>query len=186
MPRATSDKRTRLIEAAGRLTHQRGFSKTTLADIADEAGVPLGNVYYYFKTKDEIGSAIVGERMAEFRQFVDSVRGDPPRERLLKFVELSAVQSKSVAESGCPIGSLCQELNKEQGAALSAEASQILKDILGWMREQFQSIGGGDASGHALHLLSVLQGAAIVANSFGDPKLLRRETSRLAAWIKQL
>ena len=56
MPRKT-DKRVRLIEAAKVLIHQQGFHLTTLADIAQEADVPLGNVYYYFKTKEAIGEA---------------------------------------------------------------------------------------------------------------------------------
>jgi len=43
MPRRT-DKRVRLIEAAKVLIHQQGFNLTTLADIAQEADVPLGNV----------------------------------------------------------------------------------------------------------------------------------------------
>ena len=58
MPR-TSDKRSRLFEAAGDLFHRQGFNQTTLADIARSADVPLGNVYYYYKTKGQIGEAVV-------------------------------------------------------------------------------------------------------------------------------
>src|SRR3984893_1445108 len=42
-----------------------GSAPTSLADIAREAKVPLGNVYYYFKTKDEIGEGIVELRLAQ-------------------------------------------------------------------------------------------------------------------------
>ena len=56
------DKRSRLIEAAVKLVHRQGFNKTTLADIALESEVPLGNVYYYFKTKDDIGQALIEYR----------------------------------------------------------------------------------------------------------------------------
>ncbi len=45
------DKRTRLIETATKLAYGRGFRETSLADIAEAARVPVGNVYYYFKTK---------------------------------------------------------------------------------------------------------------------------------------
>jgi AcrR family transcriptional regulator len=48
------DKRARLIQTAAGLSYQRGFRETTLADIAEAARVPLGNVYYYFKTKEEL------------------------------------------------------------------------------------------------------------------------------------
>src|SRR6266481_1548351 len=59
------DKRAQLVSAAVSLAYQNGFGATSLADIAREAKVPLGNVYYYFKTKDEIGDAIVEWRLAQ-------------------------------------------------------------------------------------------------------------------------
>jgi AcrR family transcriptional regulator len=40
------DKRQRLVEGARRVLHQQGVEKTTLADIAHAADVPVGNVYY--------------------------------------------------------------------------------------------------------------------------------------------
>src|SRR6202790_3239867 len=65
MARTHIDKRSRLVSAAVGLAYQNGFEATSLADIAREAKVPLGNVYYYFKTKDEIGEAIVELRLAQ-------------------------------------------------------------------------------------------------------------------------
>ena len=62
-----SNKRAQLVEAAGNLVHRRGFNRTTLADIAAESGIRLGNVYYYFKTKAAIGEAIVEQRASDYR-----------------------------------------------------------------------------------------------------------------------
>jgi AcrR family transcriptional regulator len=59
MPKTEGDSRTRLLQAAEKTTYLYGFGSTSLADIAKAAEVPLGNIYYYFKTKDEIGGAIV-------------------------------------------------------------------------------------------------------------------------------
>ncbi|MGZ3346649.1 MAG: TetR/AcrR family transcriptional regulator, partial [Caulobacteraceae bacterium] len=56
---ALPDKRDRLVEAAADLAHRRGFRETSLAAIAEAAGVPLGNVYYYFKTKDALAEALI-------------------------------------------------------------------------------------------------------------------------------
>lgn len=36
------------------------MEQTTLADIAERAGVAVGNVYYYFKTKDALFDAFTG------------------------------------------------------------------------------------------------------------------------------
>jgi AcrR family transcriptional regulator len=46
-------KRDRLIAGARETIHRQGVEATTLADIAEASGVPLGNVYYYFKSKDD-------------------------------------------------------------------------------------------------------------------------------------
>ena len=88
MAKAQADKRTRLIGTATKLAHLRGFRETSLADIAEAANVPVGNVYYYFKTKDELGEAIVERRLAEFRAFRDEMnRLGSPKERLLALAE---------------------------------------------------------------------------------------------------
>ncbi|MGV9661052.1 TetR family transcriptional regulator [Streptomyces koyangensis] len=51
--RAT-DKRRRLTAAAAQVLHEQGVERTTLADIARAADVPVGNVYCYFETKGEL------------------------------------------------------------------------------------------------------------------------------------
>lgn len=43
-----------ILETALRLFRERGFEETTMRVIADEAGVSLGNAYYYFRSKDEL------------------------------------------------------------------------------------------------------------------------------------
>jgi AcrR family transcriptional regulator len=52
-----TDKRARLVESVVKLVYEQGFEETSLADIAKDPDVPLGNVYYNFKTKDELGDA---------------------------------------------------------------------------------------------------------------------------------
>ena len=55
-------KRERLVASAGDLMHRHGVPSTTLAQVADAAGVPLGNVYYYFKTKDDLIRGVIEDR----------------------------------------------------------------------------------------------------------------------------
>src|SRR5258707_15179901 len=82
------DKRTRLIETAMKLAYRNGFRETSLADIAEAAHVPVGNVYYYFKTKEELGEAVVERRLAQFREFRREVgRLRSRRQRMFAFVE---------------------------------------------------------------------------------------------------
>jgi AcrR family transcriptional regulator len=103
MARTEPDKRTRLIETATKLAYRRGFRQTSLADIAEAANAPVGNVYYYFKTKDELGEAFVEERLAEFRALRDQInRLGSPKERLLAFVDGIQRRKDQLARAGCP------------------------------------------------------------------------------------
>jgi len=86
MRTAQPDKRTRLIETATKLAYRRGFRETSLADIAEAARVPIGNVYYYFRTKKELAEAVVERRLEEFRAARSEWdRLSSPKERLLAF-----------------------------------------------------------------------------------------------------
>lgn len=52
----TKSARTRstIIDAALRLFRERGYEATTMRAIATEAGVSVGNAYYYFSSKEEL------------------------------------------------------------------------------------------------------------------------------------
>ena len=105
MPKTKTDKRSRLIQTAVKLAYRHGFRTTSLADIAEAAKVPVGNVYYYFKTKDEIGEAIVEQRLLELRTLQEQwdQRGSP-KERLLACIENTFENRDLLARGGCPVG----------------------------------------------------------------------------------
>lgn len=187
MPRVDVDKRSRLVRAAMILAYRQGFRKTTLADIAEEAQVPLGNLYYYFKTKDEIGEAILEQRFAGFhaqRETWD--RAGSPKERLQAFVQMTLDNRELLARGGCPTGTLCTELRRERGV-LAKKASPLLAGPLAWMEAQFRELGKRkDAEGLAVHLLSALQGVSLLAHSLQNPNLVALEAARLKEWIRTL
>jgi AcrR family transcriptional regulator len=181
------DKRTRLIETAAKLAHERGFANTALSGIAQEADVPLGNIYYYFKTKADIGEAIIARQVAAFEaQRIDWERAETPKGRLRALVQTTIDNREMLAERGCPVGSLCAELHK--GDRLLAEAARRpFAKLLAWIESQFEAIGKGEEKqGLALHLLSALQGVSLLANSFHNPDLVIMEGDRLKSWIGSL
>jgi AcrR family transcriptional regulator len=182
-----SDKRTRLIEAANKLIHQQGFNQTTLADIARESEVPLGNVYYYFKTKEEIGSALIEHRADFYRDVIESWNKLPdPKQRILALIQMVFDQRDVLAQNGCPIGSLCQELHKD-GGPLADKSASLMAAMLSWTEQQFHLLGKEkESSSLALHLVSALQGASLLTHTFRQPELITRETDRLKKWIDSL
>ena len=68
---AKSNVRARLLQAAVRLFSEQGVAGTTVAEIAQRAGVTSAMVHYYFKTKDQLLDAVVAEKLiGEFIAFV--------------------------------------------------------------------------------------------------------------------
>jgi TetR/AcrR family transcriptional regulator, transcriptional repressor for nem operon len=181
------DKRSRLIDAAVSLAYRNGFGATSLADIASEAEVPLGNVYYYFKTKDEIGEAIVELRLAQLAAMLKRWdEAGAPKERLYLCIESVLDNRESLAARGCAVGTFCSELHKA-GGAVATMATGIFAQYLAWLEVQFRALGKGKASrGLAVHLLSALQGVSLLAHTFHEPGLVTMETRRLKGWVENL
>ena len=185
--RAPVDKRTRIIDTAARLVHEHGFARTSLADIARESGVPLGNLYYYFKTKDAIGEALVEKISMETAAARATWEAElEPRERVLAFIQATIDGRASVARIGCRVGSLCSELHKEPGP-LAEQAANLFAGFLKWLEAQFRLLGmGADSRDLAFHLVSSVQGASLLANSFHDTRDITRECNRLKEWVQSL
>ena len=113
-------KRERLVAGARAVIHQQGVEKTTIADIAREANVPVGNVYYYFKTKDELVEAAIGSHLQDIQSLLRALeRHRTPQVRLKALVRELTAQSELAAEYGCPLGSLCSELESAPMACTS-------------------------------------------------------------------
>lgn len=187
MAKTKADNRTRLLQAAEKTTYRYGFGNTAIADIAEDARIPVGNVYYYFKTKDDIGDAIVELRVSRFRKLLQEFdKAGSPKERLCAFLQIKIKNRGELARNGCPVGTLCSELRKLGGTA--ADKSKILfATALNWMERQFRELGKGAKSrGLALHLLSATQGVSVLAHTFHDPGLIEMEAARLKEWIRGL
>ena len=181
-----SDKRGRLIESATKLFHQAGFKDTSIADIAEDSGVPLGNVYYYFKTKDEMVTAVINQRAELFKNWAQEWEINPdPKQRLFNLLDMQDSEKEEIAKFGCPMGSLCQELDKER-PSVARGADGLMSWILKWITLQFQEMGQKDADKYGLQMMSAIQGCSVVANALEDPKIIEWEIERLKAWIKEM
>lgn len=182
------DKRTRLIDTAVKLAHAQGYNQTTLADIAHESGVPLGNVYYYFKTKEALGEALVDKLASMYESLRETWdANEDPKARLGAFIQMTIDNREMLARSGCPIGTLCAELHKE-GGPLAVHAATLFAKILTWLEAQFRRIGktGTEARDLAAHVLSAVEGASLLTHTFHDPRYAVREANHLKDWIRDL
>ena len=179
-------KRERLVASAGELLHRHGAETPTLADIAHAADVPPGNVYYYFKTRDDLVRAVIASRADEIRALLASIESrSTPRLRLKALARSWTDVADLVVAFGCPIGTLASDLSRRDDD-LATEAAGLMGLMIDWAAGQFGAMGRRDARDLATTLLAGVQGAAVLANAMQDPKLLTRETRRLERWIDEL
>jgi len=184
--RGRDSKRERLVEGTRLVLHQQGVEGTTIADIAMASNVPPGNVYYHFKTKDELVQGAIEAHAAELRAFLASLdEHRTPKARLKAFLRMIATKGDLAARYGCPQGTLCSELDKRQDP-LAHDAAKLMEIPIDWAERQFRDMGRRDARDLAVALIASYQGISLLTNTLRDPDLMAREARRLERWIDSL
>lgn len=182
----STGKRERLIAAARTLFHEQGVHATTLAEVAQRADVPPGNVYYYFKAKEDLVHAVVDDYVGQAASMLTELdRLRSPAARLKGLTRSWLDVADTVADHGCPVGSLCAELNRCEGP-LARAGAEIFGRISHWAEAQFRELGRRDAKDLAMALLSGIQGSALLANTFHDATIMSRQARHLERWIDSI
>ena len=179
-------KRDRLIAGASDLLHRTGVAATTLAQVAEAADVPLGNVYYYFKTKDDLVRAVIDARADQVREMLESLRTRrSPGARVKALAHQWDEMRDLVARYGCPFGTLAAELDRRDDG-LDRAAAKPISLILDWTEEQFRQMGRRDARDLAISFFAGIQGAALLANALREPEIVTGHVRHLERWIDSL
>lgn len=88
-PEQASERRGQILAIAARLIASRGYSATTVRDIADEAGILSGSLYHHFASKEAMLQAILrtfmDDVLGRFEHIAAAGRG--PRETLDELIE---------------------------------------------------------------------------------------------------
>jgi TetR/AcrR family transcriptional repressor of nem operon len=105
-----------IIASAARLMHVHGYQATSLDDVLRESGVGKGNFYYYFKSKEDLGYAILDQIIEAFLEralepcFSD--REGRPLEQIRCFLGgVLEAQRERHCVGGCQLGNLAAELS---------------------------------------------------------------------------
>jgi len=184
-----SANRQRIVDAADHLFYSRGYNQTSFSDISDETGIPRGNFYYYFKTKEDILAAVVDARLQEFKEMLLSCEKEStdPLQRLQALTRFPLQHEEQVLLYGCPIGSLSTELAKEQDTDISQARLTAVFDLLkNWIEEQVNQLHlNKPAEEVAKDMLAKLQGVIMIANVYKDTAFLHRGVKDIQHWLNQ-
>ena len=186
-PKASATKR-KIIEAAARLVYQNGFHATSLDMVAQAANVNRGSLYYFFRSKKNLGFAVIEhyESLLHENYLTPSFDMEASgREKIMCLAESYArmpIQDSPCC--GCPIGNLSLELS-----ALDEEMRMRLKEVWDGVFERIalvlaQSQAEGELPGeiaplvYARSFFSQMQGAHIIARCSQDEASLREDCER--------
>ena len=75
---------------------------------------------------------------------------------------------------------------KKDKTALSAKAESILESQLEWLTQQFDALSCVDSRELAIHMITTLQGASMLANTMQDKTILLDQIIRLRKLIDRL
>ncbi len=86
-PKVVEDRREQIIDAAMHVFSEKGFTKATNKDVAHEAGITSGLIYYYFESKEKLLEAMVESRspIRLLTSLTPQVLAMPP-EAFLRFI----------------------------------------------------------------------------------------------------
>ncbi len=154
--------RGRVLRAAAYLFHLKGYSRTTVREIAQVVGIQSGSLFHHFRSKEDILCAVMTEaivyNLAQMRHAVDQAESTYDQLRGLIIAELQSING----DTGAAMAVLVHEwtlLPKQRQAELLE------------MRQQYEKIW-----------LDVLQSASAERLIQHDPVLWRRLIGGAISW----
>ncbi|MFF3321481.1 TetR/AcrR family transcriptional regulator [Streptomyces sp. NPDC002889] len=152
-PPKSEQTRTLILETALRLFQERGYDKTTMRAIAKEAGVSVGNAYYYFASKEHLVQGfydrIAAEHQAAVRPVLDKETDLEARlagvltawlDIAAPYHEFAAQFFKNAADPESPLSPFSSESQHAREAAISvhrevlagsrSKVAEELRDVL--------------------------------------------------------
>jgi AcrR family transcriptional regulator len=122
-----AESRTRLLDAGRRLFASQGYFACRVGDIAREAGMSQGNVYWYFASKEEILQAILAEGFGAIEVMTAEVAGAPgtAREKLDLLVNRTMELYQEHADFTRILGTLMGHGGQELISSLGFDMSEI-------------------------------------------------------------
>ncbi len=176
--------RLKIIAAALELFSKNGYSNTTLAMIADEAGFSRGPIYWHFKNKDELYQAVLGFSQEPLEQLIEQSRcmAEQPLAAIEHFI---GEWFRLLLENRWHRQSFEILLNKteltEQMADTLKRERKLTRNIVQLLQQLIEAAGPGgetavESQARALFLYSSLMG--ITHSWLFSPKLFSLKSQR--------
>jgi TetR/AcrR family transcriptional repressor of nem operon len=183
-----------IIDAATRLMAVRGYKSTSVDDVLRESAIGKGNFYYYFKSKEDLGYAILDHVVGVFvERTLDPCFADPEASRLGQIRcfldQVLEGQRQRNCIGGCPLGNLASELSDLH----EGFRSRLAQVFTLWQERLTQALAEGQERGEigphcapatvAQFLVAALEGAILMAKVTKEIGVMEKCVSELKRYL---
>jgi AcrR family transcriptional regulator len=190
-PKVVEDRREQIIEAAMRVFSQKGFTKATNKDIAREAGITPGLIYYYFESKEALLGAIL-----ESKSPVQVLTALPPDllswpvEEVLRFLALRVL---TIVEGEDFVGMVRVMLpeviyNPEMSSVVASFIQRVFTFLTGYLQTKMDAgeLRHTDASFVAQAFAGSVMSFVLRRQILRDPLALQYTHEQIASAVVEL
>jgi len=179
-----------ILDVAEHLVQVRGFNAFSYTDVSGELGLSNAALHYHFPSKSDLGQALITRYAVRFVAAlaeIDDSLADP-QGKLDAYAELYAGVLRR--QRMCLCGMLAAEFETLSGGMRDAvtlffeKNERWLAGVLKQGREDGTLSFAGSPLDEARSIVSTLEGAMLIARSFGDIKRFQSAASHLLATLR--
>lgn len=185
-----------IVDAAARIIHLKGYNSTSVDDVLRESAVGKGNFYYYFKSKEDLGYAILDRLIRSFvDRTLDPCFSDREGNRLHQircFLDrVLQSQRERNCVGGCPMGNLASELSDvhEGFRARLAEVFTLwrsrLAEALAEGQARHEVSAECEPAATAQFVVAALEGSILLSKVSKDIGVMEQCGSELKRYLSQ-
>jgi TetR/AcrR family transcriptional repressor of nem operon len=183
----------KILEAGQSLMLSKGYAATTVDEICEAAGVSKGSFYHFFRTKEELGLAVLdrfSERNARLASEGPYHETSGPEERALELVDHLIASASEMWGSGCLLGTFALDLaetNPTIRKAVSSKFEAVASGLAAGMAPlatQDRDPRGLSPQDLAEQFIVVVEGALILAKAHQDWSYVDRALGRFSEDVR--
>ena len=110
-----SETKDHIIEVASGLINLRGFNNTSVDAVLQASGVKKGSFYYYFKSKEDLGYAIIESHLRRFSDHVLGKAFSGKKDALMELEDfldiILELHRQRNCSGGCLMGNMAMEMS---------------------------------------------------------------------------
>lgn len=167
-PQETAEKHARILEQASVLFRERGFSGVSVSEIMKATGLTHGAFYNHFESKEDlIARSIEDTSVKALGAMREAANAGQSTDQFVD-VYLSE-RHRDNRGNGCMMAALANEIAREPAA--QSVFTRHVEAMVENFAEPLAKAKKKNARRHAIHMLSSIVGAIVLARAIDDPEL---------------